>query len=80
MTSFALTSSSRVLIIGATGFVGSWLIRELLKKNVKLRLLVRDLVKAAPLIIKGADIEVVQGDLYSAVIRLLSDLIRVKRN
>jgi uncharacterized protein YbjT (DUF2867 family) len=63
MTSPALIPSDRVLIIGATGFVGRRLIPELVKKNIKLRLLVRDLAKAAPLIIKGADIEVVQGDL-----------------
>ena len=61
----ALTSSDRVLIIGATGFVGRRLILELVKKNIKLRLLVRDLAKAAPLIIKGADIEVVQNDLVA---------------
>jgi uncharacterized protein YbjT (DUF2867 family) len=61
----ALTPSDRVLIIGATGFVGKRLIPELVKKNVKLRLLVRDLAKASPLLIKGADIEVVQGDLVA---------------
>jgi uncharacterized protein YbjT (DUF2867 family) len=61
----ALTSSDRVLIIGATGFVGKRLIPELVKKNIKLRLLVRDLAKAAPLIIRGADIEVVLGDLVA---------------
>ena len=61
----ALTSSDRVLIIGATGFVGKRLIPELVKKNIRLRLLVRDLAKAAPLIIRGADIEVVQRDLVT---------------
>jgi uncharacterized protein YbjT (DUF2867 family) len=61
----ALTSSDRTLIVGATGFVGRRLIPELVKKNIKLRLLVRDLAKAAPLIVKGADIEVVQGDLVA---------------
>ena len=63
MAGLDLSSSDRVLIVGATGFVGRRLIRELVKRNIKLRLLVRDLAKAAPLIIKGADIEVVQGDL-----------------
>jgi uncharacterized protein YbjT (DUF2867 family) len=61
----ALTSSDRILIVGATGFVGRRLIPELVKKNIKLRLLVRDLAKAAPLVMKGADIEVVQGDLVA---------------
>jgi uncharacterized protein YbjT (DUF2867 family) len=55
--------SDRVLIIGATGFVGSRLIPKLVSRNIKLRLLVRDLAKAASLIPKGSDIEVVQGDL-----------------
>jgi uncharacterized protein YbjT (DUF2867 family) len=63
MSSPAAMPSDRVLIIGANGFVGKRLIPELAKKNFKLRLLVRDLAKAAPLIIKGADIEVVQSDL-----------------
>jgi len=65
MTPPALTPSDRVLIIGATGFVGRRLIPELVKKNVKLRLLVRDLARAAPLLVRGADIEVVQGDLVA---------------
>jgi len=60
-----LHTSGRVLIIGATGFVGARLIPELVKKDIKLRLLVRDLAKAAPLIPKGADIELVQGDLVA---------------
>jgi uncharacterized protein YbjT (DUF2867 family) len=65
MSVSSLTPSDRVLIIGATGFVGARLIPELVKKNVKLRLLMRDLAKAAPLIPKGADIELVQGDLVA---------------
>jgi len=60
-----LNSSDRVLIVGATGFVGKRLIPELVKRNIKLRLLVRDLAKASPLIVKGADIEVMQGDLLA---------------
>ena len=63
MASPAPTSSDRVLIVGATGFVGIRLIPELVKRNIKQRLLVRDLAKASPLIVKGADIEVMQGDL-----------------
>jgi uncharacterized protein YbjT (DUF2867 family) len=62
----AFTPSDRVLIIGATGFVGARLIPELVNRNVKLRLMVRDLAKASPLIPKGSDIEVVQGDLVAA--------------
>ena len=60
-----LNSSDRVLIVGATGLVGKRLIPELVKRNIKLRLLVRYLAKASPLIVKGADIDVMQGDLLA---------------
>ena len=60
-----LSAEDRVLIIGATGFVGSRLIPELIKKNVKLRLFVRDPAKVAGIKNSGADIEVSRGDLLS---------------
>jgi uncharacterized protein YbjT (DUF2867 family) len=63
MAPTAFTASHRVLLVGATGFVGRRLVPELVKNKVPLRLLVRDLAKASQLIIKGADIEVVRGDL-----------------
>lgn len=56
-------STRRVLIVGATGFVGRRLVRELSRRHVSLRLLVRDLAKASSLLVPGADIEVLQGDL-----------------
>lgn len=65
MSPSTITPDDRILVIGGTGFVGSRLIPKLVTKNVKLRLLVRDLAKAAPLIVTGADIEVVQGDLVA---------------
>jgi len=65
MSPTMLTPSDRVLIVGATGFVGRRLLPELVKKNIRLRLLMRDLAKAAPLILPGADIEVAQGDLVA---------------
>lgn len=65
MSSITIKPSDRVLILGGSGFVGKRLIPELVKKNVKLRLLVRDLATAASLLLKGADIEVVQGDLVA---------------
>jgi uncharacterized protein YbjT (DUF2867 family) len=65
MTTLAVTPSDRVLIIGGTGFVGARLIPKLVNRNVKLRLLVRDLAKASPLIVKGSDIEVLQGDIVA---------------
>lgn len=42
MNDITLTPEDRVLIIGATGFIGSRLITELLEKSIKLRLLVRN--------------------------------------
>lgn len=65
MTTLTVTPSGRVLIIGATGFVGMRLILKLVNRNIKLRLLVRDLAKASPLIPNVSDIEVVQGDLVA---------------
>jgi len=65
MTTLTVTPSGRVLIIGGTGFVGARLIPKLVNRNISLRLLVRDLAKAAPLIPKVSDIEVVQGDLVA---------------
>lgn len=53
----------RVLIIGGTGFVGRRLFAELILKRIKMRLLVRDPVKAASLVPKGADVQVMSGDL-----------------
>jgi len=63
MNKYELSPQDRVLVLGGTGFVGKRLIPELVKKNIKLRLLVRDHTKAENLLVKGADIEVVQGDV-----------------
>lgn len=54
----------RVVLLGATGFVGSRLIPELSGRQIKLRLFVRNIQKAAPLIPEGSDTELVQGDLF----------------
>jgi uncharacterized protein YbjT (DUF2867 family) len=67
MPAESFTHQDRVLIIGATGFVGKRLIPELIQKNIKLRLLVRDPAKAAHLLVKGADSEVVKGDLLGPI-------------
>jgi uncharacterized protein YbjT (DUF2867 family) len=55
----------RVLLLGATGFVGSRLIPELSGRQIKLRLLVRNIHKVVPLIPDGSDTEVVEGDLFN---------------
>lgn len=61
----SLSDSNRVLIIGATGFIGNRLIPELVKKDIRLRLLARDPAKIAGKDFQGADVEIVKGDLLS---------------
>lgn len=53
----------RVLILGATGFIGSRLIQELAKKNIRMRLLVRNTLKASAIVPKKADVEIIEGDI-----------------
>lgn len=53
--------SDLVLVTGATGFVGSQLLKKLVGEDVRLRVLVRDASRfTAP---DGADVEVVEADL-----------------
>jgi len=63
MSSLPLTQEDRVLILGATGFIGKRLVKALLEKDIKLRLLLRNPSKAAAFVPEGADVEIVEGDL-----------------
>ncbi|MGQ3685906.1 MAG: NAD(P)H-binding protein [Candidatus Loosdrechtia sp.] len=54
---------NRILVIGATGFIGGRLVSELIKKNMKLKLLVRNPSKLSPALLKHELIEVVKGDI-----------------
>lgn len=63
MNTLAITPDDRVLIIGATGFIGGRLVPELLSKGIKLRLLVRNPSRLSPSLQKNELVEVVQGDL-----------------
>ena len=65
MDAMAFSPDQRVLILGATGFIGSRIIPELLRKNVKLRLLVRNPSKLESAIRENEDIEVVRGDILN---------------
>jgi uncharacterized protein YbjT (DUF2867 family) len=58
-------SAGRVLVVGATGFVGRRLVGELIHRYVSLRLLARNLGSLSSLKIKGADIEISQADLVA---------------
>jgi uncharacterized protein YbjT (DUF2867 family) len=63
MNDLSFTANDRVLVLGATGFIGSRLIKELAKRNIKMRLLVRSKSKASALIPKNSDVEIIEGDL-----------------
>ncbi len=53
----------KILITGATGFIGNHLIQHLLQKNVTIRALIRDTKKSTNL---PKEIEIVEGDLTNA--------------
>lgn len=63
MSELAFKPDSRVLVLGATGFIGKRLVSGLAEKNIKLRLLVRDPSRAKHLLQKKHDAEIVKGDL-----------------
>ena len=63
MDDLELKADDRVLILGATGFIGRRLVRELAGRDIKLRLLVRTPSKTRGMVPKGKDVEILQGDL-----------------
>lgn len=63
MNSLARQPEGRVLVTGATGFIGRRLIEALVARNVKLRLLVRAPGKVPRHISRRKGVEVVKGDL-----------------
>ncbi len=63
MDDLTLKTDDKVLILGGTGFIGSRLITELSKRNIKLRLLVRNPSKVPEFIQKDENIEILRGDL-----------------
>jgi uncharacterized protein YbjT (DUF2867 family) len=65
MEQSALSPRDRVIIFGSTGFVGSRLWPELVKRKIRLRLFVRNKAKVAGVAAGRKDIEVFQGDLVS---------------
>jgi uncharacterized protein YbjT (DUF2867 family) len=67
MGSLGLSPEDRVLVIGATGFVGGRLLPELVKKKIRLRLFVRDPARVVEITALNKDIEVFQGDLVSGM-------------
>jgi uncharacterized protein YbjT (DUF2867 family) len=65
MDPLALSSEDRAIIFGSTGFVGGRLLPELLKRNIRLRLFVRDKAKVSDIAAGNRDVEIFQGDLVS---------------
>jgi uncharacterized protein YbjT (DUF2867 family) len=57
------TDRDRALVLGATGFIGRRLVRELAGRGAPLRILARDPARARAILPPGADSEVIQGDL-----------------
>ena len=63
MSDLSFKSSDRVLVLGATGFIGRRLVKELLKHKIKTRILVRSKSKASSLFSASGDLEIVSGDV-----------------
>ena len=63
MDNLALKSNDRVLILGGTGFIGKRLVSELIERNIKLRLFVRNPSKVSTSILKNKNVEIVKGDI-----------------
>jgi uncharacterized protein YbjT (DUF2867 family) len=63
MEDLEFKTGDRVLILGATGFIGKRLVKELAQEKIKMRILARTPAKAAAIVPEGADAEVVQGDI-----------------
>jgi uncharacterized protein YbjT (DUF2867 family) len=57
--------AGRVLVLGASGFVGSRLVPELIEKNIPLRLFARDPSRVSGLIPEKADAGIFTGDLLT---------------
>jgi uncharacterized protein YbjT (DUF2867 family) len=63
MNTLEMKPNDRVLVLGATGFIGTRLVKTLGEKKIKMRILARTPAKAERIIPEGADAEIMQGDL-----------------
>lgn len=68
-----MSSDLRVAVVGATGFVGRHVVRELLSRGHEVRALARDVSKASAVLPVEERLRLVEGDLFDA--RALDDLI-----
>jgi uncharacterized protein YbjT (DUF2867 family) len=65
MEDLRINPGDRVLILGATGFIGRRLIPELYEKGIQMRLFARNRTRLSEIVPPGADCETVQGDLVN---------------
>lgn len=65
MDDLLFSGDDRVLILGATGFIGRRLVPELYVKGIRMRLFGRSLTRLSGTVPPGADCELVQGDAVS---------------
>lgn len=62
-----LSTEDRVLVLGATGFVGRRLVLELVRKKISVRVMIRDLADVPVVVPEGGEVEVVRGDALEMV-------------
>jgi uncharacterized protein YbjT (DUF2867 family) len=65
MTDLTFRPDDRVLVLGATGFIGKRLVMGLLKNKARVRLFVRSRSKAVSLFPPDSDIEIMTGDVLT---------------
>ncbi|MDO4219340.1 MAG: NAD-dependent epimerase/dehydratase family protein [Synergistaceae bacterium] len=63
----------KVIVTGATGFIGSWLVQELLKYNIDTTLIVRNKQKLLPEIVCDSHLKVVEGEINSSLVDKIED-------
>jgi uncharacterized protein YbjT (DUF2867 family) len=69
-----LKSDGTVLVLGATGFIGTRLVKAFAAEKIKLRILARSPARAERIVPKGAETEIVRGDLMDE--KSLEDALR----
>ena len=57
----------KVIVTGGTGFIGSWLIQELLRENVEVTAVVRNRSRMLPKIVKDAKLKMVEKEIGNLI-------------